>query len=46
MMFTDTKNVVTVLLVVLFIPMVLLEPSILDISYFCILFSFCVKLLF
>lgn len=43
-MLTDTKTVVSVLLVVLFLTMIVVDPSVIDVSYFLVLFSFILKL--
>ena len=40
MMLADTKTAVNALIVVLFLTMVVLEPSILNFSYFSVLFYF------
>lgn len=43
-MITDTKTVVSTLIVVLFLTMVVLSPNMLDLSYFCILFLLILKM--
>lgn len=43
-MITDTKTVVSTLIVVLFLTMIVIDPNIVDLSYFCILLSFVFKL--
>lgn len=43
-MITDTKTVVSTLIVVLFLTMILINPNMIDFSYFCVLLSFAFKL--
>ena len=43
-MITDIKTVVNTLIVVLFLTMVVLEPTILNFSYFSVLFYFLFKI--
>lgn len=45
-MLTDTKTVVSALLVVLFLTMILFSPSVLDVSYFLTLIVFVFKFVF
>lgn len=43
-MLTNTKTVISMLLVVLFLTMIIVDPNIMDISCFLVLFSFLLKL--
>ena len=43
-MLTDTRTAINALIVVLFLTMVVLEPTILNFSYFSVLFYFLFKI--
>lgn len=43
-MLTDTRTVINTLVVVLFLTMIVLEPNIIDFSYFLVLFYFLYKI--
>ena len=43
-MITDTKAVVNTLVVVLFLTMIVLEPNIIDFTFFLVLFYFLFKI--
>lgn len=45
-MIANTKVVVSLLLVVLFLTMIVIDPNMIDVSYFFVLFSFALKLRF
>ena len=43
-MITNTKVVVGILIVVLFLTMIVIDPNLINLSYFCVLLSFAFKL--